>query len=106
MAQTINKWLGKKKSAHRWGVLSFLFKDKTWKKLPSGVITNWEEIKWRTITTYHNNIWRQWYSLAGQTLSLLALLLYPLCDTVQSTGDIQRKLRKLNALLEIGGDIW
>lgn len=36
---SINDW-AKKKSAHRWGVLSFFLKDEVWKKLPAGVIMN------------------------------------------------------------------
>ena len=100
MAQPFNRRLGRRKAGHRWGVLSLLFKQKVFDAWQRGEIACWEEVRWRAIVSYANNCWRSWYAHAGKTVQLLAMFAYPLGNMVQSEREVQRKLRRLNRVLE------
>ena len=92
LQQPINRRLGRRNSQHRWGVLSFLHKFKSWKKLETGEVSSWEALTWRPLTSYFKHVWKHWYTLVGQSFSTLTLLLYPLGDHVASTREIPRKM--------------
>ena len=94
MTTPINLRIGKK-TWHRWGIRSCLWKNKNWRKFEKQEINVWEDFNWRVITSYFRNLWRRWYSHGGKTMSMMATLLYPKGDGVFSTRDVQRKIAKM-----------
>ena len=84
--------LGKRKQFHKWGQLSLWLKAKVWKRVESGEIRGWEELTFRAIVSYSQHIWRRWYALCGLTLHLLAMTMFPLCDSVCADADVQRRI--------------
>ncbi len=90
--------LGKKKKSHRWGFLTLLLKYKGWLRIQSGEISSWEQIVWRPIIGYSQNIWARWYNHLGNTLSLLAGTVYYLGDSVLSTAEVQQRVLRHNSL--------
>ena len=65
--------------------------------MQSGEITVWEEMKFRPIISYAQHIWRRWYAFAGDSLSTLAAVCFPLNDTVTSGQMVQQKVMDFNA---------
>ena len=90
--------LGKRKSAHRWGFLSLLLKMKVWRKILEGSVVSWEQITWRPILGYSQNIWSTWYRHLGSTMTLLSKTVYYLGDGVLSCAEVQLRVLRHNLL--------
>ena len=74
---------------HRWGVLSLLLKNKMWAQLKADPAMTWGELRWRVIVSYFDNTWKNVYPMAGQLLSLMAVVCFPLGNGVPSVREFQ-----------------
>ena len=91
-----NLRLGKKLRYHKWGFLRLLLKGKSWRAFLRGEIADASGLKFRPITSFYQNAYKAWYSLAGRTLTLLAYILYPRGSSVQSTNEVLAALARYN----------
>lgn len=92
-----NMQLGKRKKAHRWGVLALLWKKKVLLKIKSGEICCWDDLKFRPITSYFQNVWKKWHNFAGRSLSLIAVTLYWKGCSVMAPWQVQGEISKFNS---------
>ena len=90
--------LGKRKKSHRWGFLNLLLKYKEWKRILSGELVSWEQLRWRPILGYAQNVFGRWYNHLGSTLQLLSQTVYYMGDSVLSTAAVQQRVLRHNLL--------
>ena len=92
--------LGKKKKNHRWGFLTLLMKFKNYEKIRTGQIACWEQLTFRPILSYYQNIWQRWYTMTGNVLTLMAKTTYVQGDAVTSMEEVQHKVARFHAKYE------
>ena len=78
--------------------LTLLLKLKTWKKICSGEVLSWEQVTWRPILGYAQNVWGRWYGHLGGMPTLLSKTVYYLGDAVGSAAEVQQRVLRHNML--------
>ena len=86
-------------------MLRLRLKRKAWQAVLDGEITTWmdldmrgaptDSLRWRPITSYAANYYRNWFALAGCVFSLLSSLLF-LTSSVRSMAEVQSRTAKFN----------
>ena len=96
LAEVPNRRLGKRKKMHKFGVLSLLFKHKVLVAIENGEVALWEDVKFRPIISFFNNIYKSWYTHAGRAIMLMAKIYYWRSDTVTNMREVMAKVRRMN----------
>ncbi len=84
--------LGKKKSSHRWGFLVLLLKLRMILAIANGSVQCWEQLVWRPILGYSQNVFRKWYNHLGSSMTLLAKTIYWRGDGGTSVQEVQHRV--------------
>ena len=96
LTEVPNRRLGKRTKMHKFGVLSLLFKHKVLVAIEKKDITLWEDVKFRPIISFYNNIYKSWYTHAGRAIMLLAKRYYWRSDAVTNMREEMAKVRRMN----------